>query len=109
LAVFIPSLSTREVLAFGEAVGLPARLVFRELPHDLRPRRERDCDERARIEATDEFLAAVGEKWRRASSSGGSQLDLEMSPLGFPDELSAVTPGADLLSAYRSPQIKVSF
>ena len=32
LLAFVPSLGTREVLAFGEGVALPTRLKFKELP-----------------------------------------------------------------------------
>ena len=32
LLSFVPSLGTREVLAFGEGVALPTRLRFKEVP-----------------------------------------------------------------------------
>src|SRR5215217_3225598 len=40
LLAFVPSLGTREVLAFGEGVALPTRLKFKELPSHLIPRSE---------------------------------------------------------------------
>ena len=40
LLSFVPSLGTREVLAFGEGVALPTRLRFKELPVHQLPRSE---------------------------------------------------------------------
>ena len=37
LLAFVPSLGTREVLAFGEGVALPTRLKFKQLPEHLIP------------------------------------------------------------------------
>src|SRR5678815_4435597 len=37
LLSFVPSLGTREVLAFGEGVALPTRLKFKQLPAHLIP------------------------------------------------------------------------
>ncbi len=37
LLAFVPSLGTREVLAFGEGVALPTRLKFKQLPANLIP------------------------------------------------------------------------
>ena len=37
LLAFVPSLGTREVLAFGEGVALPTRLKFKQLPDHLIP------------------------------------------------------------------------
>jgi DNA helicase HerA-like ATPase len=100
LSVFVPSLSTREVLAFGEGVALPARLVFRELPPDLLPRREGHVDDCAGIEASDDFLMGVVEQWRGATTSGASQLEISVA------ELPGFSAGGDSLSAYRSSQFK---
>jgi DNA helicase HerA-like ATPase len=35
LLAFVPSLGTREVIAFGEGVALPTRLKFKELPAEI--------------------------------------------------------------------------
>src|SRR5438045_422732 len=40
LLSFVPSLGTREVLAFGEGVALPTRLRFKEVPAHQLPRSE---------------------------------------------------------------------
>ena len=37
LLAFVPSLGTREVLAFGEGVALPTRLKFKQLPPEFIP------------------------------------------------------------------------
>src|SRR5206468_12953116 len=37
LLAFVPSLGTREVLAFGEGVALPTRLKFKQFPENLIP------------------------------------------------------------------------
>ncbi len=40
LLAFLPSLATREVIAFGEGVPLPTRLILDKLPADKIPRAE---------------------------------------------------------------------
>ena len=47
LLSFVPSLGTREVLAFGEGVALPTRLRFKEVPPHQLPRGEATISERA--------------------------------------------------------------
>ena len=47
LLAFVPSLGTREVLAFGEGVALPTRLKFKQLPgesHPAEPGRDQRVD-----------------------------------------------------------------
>jgi DNA helicase HerA-like ATPase len=107
VSVFIPSLSTREVLAFGEGVALPARLVFRHLSEVLLPRREGHGDQGAAVGASDEFLTAVVEKWRGSLSSGASQLELGATSLHL-EEAPGFSAGVDVLSAYRTPQFRSS-
>jgi DNA helicase HerA-like ATPase len=76
LSEFVPSLSTGEVLAFGEGVALPARLIFRQLPADQLPKSEaRGLGEGAFAEASHEFLASVLERWRGASMSSRAALE----------------------------------
>ena len=70
LLSFVPSLGTREVLAFGEGVALPTRLRFKEVPPHQLPRSE------ATITATPtafnghdiNFVSSVLERWRGATS-----------------------------------------
>ena len=70
LLSFVPSLGTREVLAFGEGVALPTRLRFKEIPSHQLPRSE------ATIATTPSattghdmhLVNAVLERWRGATS-----------------------------------------
>ncbi len=67
---FIPSLSTREVFAFGEGVKLPTRLEFDTLPPERRPRPEASGNEQmepGRIDAS--FYDTVVAKWRSVSGN----------------------------------------
>jgi DNA helicase HerA-like ATPase len=77
LLAFVPSLGTREVLAFGEGVALPTRLTFRELPLELIPRSEALAD--ARVETPSgfdqSFIAAVIERWRGATTSAAAKAE----------------------------------
>jgi DNA helicase HerA-like ATPase len=68
LLAFISSLGTREVLAFGEGVALPARLKFGELAFDQIPRSEA-VSSAARKTASDDFIDAAIERWRGATMS----------------------------------------
>ncbi len=69
LLAFLPSLATRELVAFGEGVPLPTRLVLDKLPADRIPRAEAVVAvSQDSIEAADgDFLNAVIAKWRGAS------------------------------------------
>src|ERR1700685_1391426 len=68
LLAFVPSLGTREVVAFGEGLPLPTRLRFTELPRDRLPQSEtfrlEDWDEAAHAERG--FVRQVVERWRGA-------------------------------------------
>jgi hypothetical protein len=63
---FVPSLGTREALAFGVGVPLPTRLTFSELPPQLIPRCEAFANEPSAQTAGHDlnFIAAVLERWR---------------------------------------------
>jgi DNA helicase HerA-like ATPase len=75
LLSFLPSLGTREVLAFGEGVPIPARLRFAELPDEFIPRSEAvwcgRVDGQAKL--TKSFVATVVERWRGARVSRNPQ------------------------------------
>jgi uncharacterized protein len=69
LLAFVPSLGTREVLAFGEGVALPTRLKFKQLPEESIPQSEAVTNARlesGRSEDVD-FIDAVIERWRGAT------------------------------------------
>ncbi|WP_083514787.1 ATP-binding protein [Bradyrhizobium sp. DASA03076] len=70
LLSFVPSLGTREVLAFGEGVALPTRLRFKEVPPHQLPRGEATISSVPSISAGHDmhFVGAVLERWRGATS-----------------------------------------
>jgi hypothetical protein len=72
LSEFVQSLSTRDVLAFGEGVALPARLKFKSLPDHLLPRSEALG---SKGDLNQDFLGSVLERWRGAMMSGRATLD----------------------------------
>jgi hypothetical protein len=68
LFAFVPSLGTREALAFGAGIPLPTRLTFAELPPSLIPRND------AYASKSDgghdlHFVASVVDRWRSATMS----------------------------------------
>jgi DNA helicase HerA-like ATPase len=71
LLSFVPSLGTREVLAFGEGVALPTRLRFKEVPVHQLPRSEATISTVPSATAGHDmhFVSAVLERWRGATSS----------------------------------------
>jgi uncharacterized protein len=70
LLSFVPSLGTREVLAFGEGVALPTRLRFKEVPAHQLPRSEATIATAPSVTAGHDahFVSAVLERWRGATS-----------------------------------------
>jgi DNA helicase HerA-like ATPase len=70
LLSFVPSLGTREVLAFGEGVALPTRLRFKEVPVHQLPRSEATISTAPSVAAGHDmhFVSAVLERWRGATS-----------------------------------------
>ncbi|MGX1321916.1 DNA helicase HerA-like ATPase [Bradyrhizobium sp. USDA 377] len=74
LLSFVPSLGTREVLAFGEGVALPTRLRFKEVPPHQLPRGEATISSVPSVTAGHDmhFVGAVLERWRGATSQRDS-------------------------------------
>jgi DNA helicase HerA-like ATPase len=70
LLSFVPSLGTREVLAFGEGVALPTRLRFKEVPPHQLPRSDSAISTVPSVAAGHDmhFVSAVLERWRGATS-----------------------------------------
>ncbi len=68
---FVPSLGTREGLAFGVGVPLPTRLTFAELPRQLVPKSEAFANDSSLATSVHDlnFIAAVVERWRGATVS----------------------------------------
>jgi hypothetical protein len=71
LLAFVPSLGTREVIAFGEGVALPARLTFKELAPESLPAGKAGSNVGAGDGrgVTQDFIANVLERWRGAMTS----------------------------------------
>ncbi len=71
LLSFVPSLGTREVLAFGEGVALPTRLRFKEVPVHQLPRGEATISTVPSATSGHDmhFVGAVLERWRGATSN----------------------------------------
>jgi hypothetical protein len=68
LISFVPSLGTREVFAFGEAVALPTRLRFKRLePHQIPKSEAVGRAELDPVRGVDkDFITSVVERWRGA-------------------------------------------
>jgi len=77
LLSFVPSLGTREVLAFGEGVALPTRLRFKEVPVHQLPRSEATIASVPSVAAGHDmhFVSAVLERWRGATSNRDTPSD----------------------------------
>lgn len=70
LLSFVPSLGTREVLAFGEGVALPTRLRFKELSQQQLPRSEATIASVSASAAGHDlaFVGSVLSRWRGATT-----------------------------------------
>ncbi len=77
LFAFVPSLGTREALAFGAGVPLPTRLTFPEMAASAIPKSESFASNHGinadAVEA--DFISAVVDRWRRATMSQQSAHD----------------------------------
>jgi len=74
LLAFVPTLGTRETLAFGAGFPLPTRLTFAELPADLIPRSEAvGTAPGGHTSGHDlNFVATVIERWRSVAMNRGT-------------------------------------
>jgi DNA helicase HerA-like ATPase len=68
---FVPSLGTREAIAFGAGVPLPTRLTFPEMPAAAIPKSESFAKNLGlNLDALEtDFISAVVDRWRRATMS----------------------------------------
>lgn len=75
LLSFVPSLGTREVLAFGEGVALPTRLRFKELSAHQLPRSEATIASVSASSANHDlaFVTSVLSRWRGATTHRDAQ------------------------------------
>src|SRR6185369_10930587 len=71
LLAFVPSLGTREVLAFGEGVALPTRLKFKQLPENLIPQSQAviNASTDPSSAMTEDFIDTIIDRWRGATMS----------------------------------------
>ncbi|WP_234680862.1 ATP-binding protein [Bradyrhizobium monzae] len=99
LLSFVPSLGTREVLAFGEGVALPTRLRFKEVPPHQLPRGEATISSVPSVTSGHDmhFVGAVLERWRGATS----QRDVPNDPV-------FQAPPARTLAAAETPMLQPS-
>jgi DNA helicase HerA-like ATPase len=94
LLSFVPSLGTREVLAFGEGVALPTRLRFKDVPPHQLPRSEAMISSSSATGSAHDttFVSSVLERWRGATSHRAPATDQ-----GFTDRPVQRTVDAPLL------------
>jgi uncharacterized protein len=103
---FVPSLGTREAVAFGVGVPVPTRLTFAELPPHLIPRSEAFGERPLATQSRDlDFIAAVLERWRGAMARTTS-LDEAARPAIRPEAVPlqpAAAPDASRLGLLKKP------
>ncbi len=70
LIAFLPSLGTREAIAFGEGVPLPTRFSFKDVAEDRLPRSQSGrlgrLEDGGRVDR--DFIHAVVDRWRESST-----------------------------------------
>jgi DNA helicase HerA-like ATPase len=100
LLSFVPSLGTREVLAFGEGVALPTRLRFKEVPVHQLPRSEATIATAPSVAAGHDmhFVGAVLERWRGATSNRDTPNDPSIGD----------RPGARIMTPVEAPMLQPS-
>jgi uncharacterized protein len=93
LVNLVPSLGTREVLAFGEGVSLPARMVFGELPSHQIPSSEavRNTHSGVTHEAPADLVDLIVARWRGATINN-KHVQFEDTPSAPPPPPSAMRP-----------------
>jgi len=96
LVNLVPSLGTREVLAFGEGVSLPARMVFGELPSHQIPSSEavRNTHSGVTHEAPADLVDLIVARWRGATINN-KHAQFEETPSAPPPPPSATRPPAN--------------
>jgi uncharacterized protein len=112
LLAFVPSLGTREVLAFGEGVALPTRLKFKQLAEHLIPQSQAVINSTADAAngANEDFIDTIIDRWRGATMShkqsgldGGPDFDALAR-----DEFSAIPVAPQIPTAPPAPPIAPS-
>ncbi len=77
LLAFVPSLGTREVLAFGEGVALPTRLKFKQLPASFIPQSQAviNVTTDSTRGTSEDFIDTIVDRWRGATMSSKGSID----------------------------------
>ena len=98
LFAFVPSLGTREALAFGAGVPLPTRLTFPEMATAAIPKSESFASNNGLNAETIEqdFISAVVDRWRRATMS---QQSAHEEPVQVAPSVAPVMPAAQPAAA----------
>src|SRR5436190_9843580 len=93
LLTFVPSLGTGEVFVFGTGVALPTRMMFKELPKELRPASEVGRGSRADAagDIGNELIASVIERWR-SSTMSQRNLDEDVYDTGLAPQAPPIQP-----------------
>jgi DNA helicase HerA-like ATPase len=99
---FLASLGIREAVAFGEGAPLPTRLRFGDLEAEFLPRSQ--TKELSRFETSDvideDFVEAVVDRWREASSTTTTRTRLGAS---FGQEPPPIDQGLGSVEAFAAP------
>jgi DNA helicase HerA-like ATPase len=93
LLTFVPSLGTGEVFVFGSGVALPTRMMFKELPKELRPSSEVGRGSRADAagDVGNELIVSVIERWR-SSTMSQRNLDEDVYDTGLAPQAPPIQP-----------------
>ena len=104
LLAFVPSLGTREVIAFGEGVPFPARMQFKTLPDASLLRSEAVGDGSTVPDLSNgaQFVQEVVDRWRHAVTGGRKLRVDEPAPQVAP----ASEPGEFLSASSRLDQAR---
>jgi DNA helicase HerA-like ATPase len=108
---FVPSLGTREAIAFGAGVPLPTRLTFPEMPAAAIPKSESFAKNLGlNLDALEtDFISAVVDRWRRATMSQSVNDDpIQAAPSSAPEmpEAPSLQPAAAPIDATRLSLLK---
>ena len=74
LLAFLPSLGTGEAIAFGEGVALPTQFQFSKVAEDRLPRSQAGGDTAFNGDVDTDFIAAVVDRWREATTTSRPRL-----------------------------------
>ncbi len=99
---FVPSLGTREAIAFGAGVPLPTRLTFPELSEAMIPKSESFASNLGlNVDSLEsDFISTVVDRWRRATMS---EQAVHEEPVQMPSASTPAIPEAPSLQPAVAP------